>query len=365
MPMKDSSLPWHMNRTDQRNVREATGGDVRALKLNHTIIHSETIAEIDECLRERRHGLEYAKLYSGEYEDRLHDVPDFVSVCRQNDVIPYIGGGETESAIVQGRLSEYIAELKSFQIDTIEISNSDGNLPASSLSDTIKGLRGDFRRVLVEIGTKEDCHYRSQDAWHRDLDAALEADADAIILEGTGAGDRGIYSDGGESNTLLVTGLAERAGERTDRFLIEAPREYQRNYWLAEMFGWKMRLGNIPLDNLRLSRTEQMRVAAMQPKISAEIDKRRQAHRTFYAELMKACDELRISRDAAIFHGGLQNLYGHNVINHRNWQKNLRSFLRSNVGPQEIDLFDIEQIMIEPQTLRGLLRQFFGCDYDD
>lgn len=351
------TLPWYLNPNapgdpeSQANVQAETGGDIRTFKLNHTMVHDETLREIETVLQQRRYGIEYVKMHSGDYVDRKRDLPAFVRLCRKYDTIPYVGGGATESALRENTMLSYVKELERADIDTIEISNSYGDLPATETTRAIASLRKDFKRVLVEIGAKTSSCYKHEADWHQDLDAALNANADCIILEGTGSGSSGIYNDFKEPNSLLVGGLVKRAGKESDRFLIEAPYENQRAYWMAEMFGWNVRLGNIPLDQECLARTEEMRVSAMAPNLMTMIEQHRQAHRLFYDEIFSACTELKIPTDRVIFHHDMQNLRGNNIIKSPHWRQDLRQYLR--------------QIRSRPRILNieQFLDIFFGDNY--
>lgn len=348
---EDTSISPH----DRANMEAALGGDMRRFKLNHVMVSSETIRQIDDCLRQRRHGTEFVKMYSGSFRRRRREMREFVDACQQHDVIPYVGGGATETAIKTRTLPAFVRELQGLGIDTIEISNSDGNLPASELAGTIAGLRRDFTHVLVEIGAKEDGCYQTAGDWIADLDAALENDADHVILEGTGSGRSGIYDSRGMSNSLLVTALADRAGERIDRFLIEAPYEEQRLYWMVGMFGWNIRLGNMPLVNSALSRTEQMRVVATDPAVAAKIAARRQAHRDFYAELLSICADNGMAPDRAIFAPLLQGLTA-DSLTEGPWRRDLRNYVNA-----------IASIGRQSSNHRSLLSLFFPDlhRYDD
>lgn len=314
---------------DRENARRETGGDPAKFKLNHVMIIAETAAQVTQCLRGQQHGVEYAKVLSGAYRLRRKAVPGIVKAIKKEGVIPYIGGGATEQAIRDGTLPEYVRELHNLGIDTIEVSNGSGDLPACDEKATIRSLSKDFRRVLVEIGTKDSGGSRSRDAWRRDLDAALDVDAAAIILEGAATGRAGIYDSASRPNHLLVGDLVERAGARKDRFLLEAPSQAQREFWVNEMFGWNVRLGNIPLETQQLRATDRLRLDAMKPDAPADLERRRTMHEAFRRAVLDLSREEGIDPDHAYFTESLNGVPADYMRDTPNWHPRLREHIRS------------------------------------
>ncbi len=315
------------NKEDQANVQRETEGDISKFKLNHIMMFDETIREIDRCLRTCRFGTQYAKLYSGQYSDRFDELPEFVNVCKKNDVTPCIGGGQTEAAIKEGRLLSYVQELDRLGIDTIEISNSLGDTPPCDDRTSVKSLCRDFREVLIEIGTKNNRQYQTRDEWKRDLDFALENNASKIILEGTGVGEGGIYNYKGAPNNLLVTELMQRAGDRKDRLLLEAPRLDQQAYWTHELFGWNVGLGNLPPDVEALQKTDALRLNAMKPDVISTIERRRNAHAELLQELLSVCEQESIDPNLAVFHDYFHATEADDMVRFSDWKIRLREGL--------------------------------------
>ena len=341
------------NTEDQRNVQAATGGDLSKFKLNHIMVSRETIREIDTCMKGARHGTEYMKMFSAQYHMRRPELPEFVSVCKKHDVVPYIGGGATEEAIRDGDLTSYVKDLHRLGIDTIEVSNGGGDIPACQSRHWIANLRKDFRRVLVEIGSKSSALYRTRDEWHRDLDAALDADADAVILEGTGAGNSGIYERTGGENALLVTGLMNRAGDRKDRFLVEAPIEGQRHYWMSEMFGWNVRLGNMSLDAKELQKNDRMRLDAMKPAEIGLIEARRRLHQEFLEQVLLLCRKKHINADRIIFDRSLHHVRAQQLTDAPDWKTEVSGIIDDISAEARLLI-----ISISPEELAQLKRFF-------
>lgn len=368
---------------DRENARRETGGDPGKFKLNHVMIVQETAAQVAQCLHGQRHSIEYAKVLSGAYRLRKRAIPGIVKAVKKEGVIPYIGGGATEQAIRSGTLAQYVRELHKLDIDTIEVSNGSGDLPACDEKATIRSLGKDFRRVLVEIGTKDSGGSRSRDEWRRELDAALDVDAAAIILEGAGSGRAGIYDSASRPNHLLVGDLIERAGVRKDRFLVEAPDQAQREFWVNEMFGWDVRLGNIPLDTAALKATDRLRLDAMKPGAAAELERRRGLHETFRHAVLTLAREESVDPDRAYFTESLNGVPADYVRDTPDWYPRLREHIRGMrqstqgrviriIGGTGIQIISMGGGIRLEDILRGTgglriedILEMFGGDFDD
>jgi phosphosulfolactate synthase (CoM biosynthesis protein A) len=335
---KHDTTPSSWSAKDIADVQLATNGDLNGFKLNHVMVSRETVGKINTCLEHNAHGIKYLKMGSVAYPDRKKDMPKIVDVCRKYDVIPCVGGGATEQAVKRGTLFEYTKELHNLGIDTVEISNSCGDMPASTYRDNIASMRRDFDKVLVEIGTKVPIFYQTRDEWMKDLDAALDINADAVILEGSGAGSRGIYCEQARPNGLLVTSLLERAGVHANKLLIEAPRMQQREYWVNEIAGWNVQLGNIAANDDALQTTERLRINALQPENAKTIEGNREQQRYFMERVLAISNEVGINPDDAFFSRGL---YGSSVNNFKqqpDWEEGMRAaftrYKKDNVRPR-------------------------------
>lgn len=366
-----SSLPAFLNPrsrsgnpAEKAAVQEALGGDVTKFKLNHVMVADETLRQIDRCLKASAHGIEYVKMTSGVYEERRRDVDGFVKTCKKHNVIPYIGGRVTEDAIDDGRVYGLTQDLHGFDIDTVEVSNSSGELPASSCKKTIKKLRKDFQKLIVEIGAKSTSRYQSLEQWKSDLDVALEAGADTVILEGTGAGCAGIYDRDGDGNSALVLAMQEQAGDKADCLLVESPHMDQCRFWVNEVLGWNARLGNLEMDKASLAEVDRLRVDAMQPEGMKEVQTHRELQKGFLAEYLKVAKEEKLDGDTAIFLPGMHGVT-HGVLEKSDWQKPFRHYLTemssassphflSREGSLVIDMSEAMYLLM--QALRGRRR---------
>lgn len=329
-----SSLPAFLNPKGRRGdpaeraaVQQALNGDVTTFKLNHVMVAYETVRDIDRCLKSSAHGIDYVKMTSGVYEERRSDVDGFVQTCKKHNVIPYIGGRITEDAIDDGRVYGLTQDLHGYGIDTVEVSNSSGELPASACEKTIKKLRKDFQKLIVEIGAKSTSRYQSLEQWKSDLDVALEADADTIILEGTGGGCAGIYDRDGDGNSALVLAMQERAGDKADRLLVEAPHIEQCRYWVNEVLGWNARLGNLHMNKASLAKVDRLRVEAMQPEGMKKVAENSRLQKALLAEYRKVAKEEKVDADTAIFLSGIHGVT-HDVLQREDWREQFRDYLK-------------------------------------
>ena len=171
-------------------------------------------------------------------------------------------------------------------------------------------------RLLVEIGTKQGDTYKSRDNWTKDLDAALSADATHIILEVLVLVIV-VCTTIISCQILFGPHLVERAGEHAHSFVVEAPEQRQQKHWIQELFGWKVRLGNILADSAELKNIERMRDEA--GKRAADIDEKRKVIQRSLRNLMELCDEHSINSSRAIFRPELQGLTASSIGDPEIW----------------------------------------------
>jgi hypothetical protein len=209
----------------------------------------------------------------------------------------------------------------------------------------------------VEIGAKRSASFTTRKEWNRDLDAALDADVSNIILEGGGLGTTGIYNGRGMENSLLVGELQKRAGDKADRFIVEAPKESQRKFWMQELFGWNVRLGNIPLEADALQKTDRMRLDAMKPDVQANLEDRKRLQSEFMQEVLASSGKLKMDPDDVIFSGGLNGLPAETFRDNPHWKEMIPAYLaQMRTRPQFVE------IRITPEMMRRMMRFMFGLE---
>lgn len=351
---------------DRQNVQRETGGDIAQFKRDHVILYNEKLKTLEQKLKKGRHGVQYVKMNSSAYRARMHELVDFADICRENDVIPYVGGGATEEAMRNGTLYGFAGTLQRSGVDTIEVSNSGGEMRACSVEAELRALRKDFTRVLVEIGTKRyDCS-ESVIEWEEDLKMAMDLGADNVILEGTGSGDRGIYDGRGWARGLLVAKLLNAMDGRTrENLIVEAPHSVQRSYWANDFLGWRARFGNVRIEEL--AETARLRLDAMHPAFIRQLEKNRALQKEMLEVVDGACRKNNLTLDDVAFNGGMNHISADDMRASHDWREKLEQrikeerMLRSPLHiPEDIDVPPGGIIMVGGAQAAAFLRMFFG-----
>src|SRR5262249_54905601 len=127
------------------------------------------------------------------------------------------------------------------QIRHVEVSEGTLDMPPGAKRRLIRDLTEEFT-VFVEVGSKDGQLAPSGEAWGSQATDALESGAAAVICEGRGPGDAGLYWPDGSIRDELVQALVGACG--SERLIFEAPRRSQQA-WLVRHFGADVNLGNI------------------------------------------------------------------------------------------------------------------------
>ncbi len=166
----------------------------------------------------------------------------------------YFGGTLFEAFLIRNQLDDYIALIKDYGIDYIEVSDGSITIPHAEKCGYIEKLTK-HAKVLSEVGSKDAEHIIPPYKWIELMRAELEAGSDYVIAEAREAGNVGIYRGSGEVREGLVQEiLTQIPGEK---ILWEAPQKSQQLYFL-ELLGCNVNLGNIapseviPLEAMRV-----------------------------------------------------------------------------------------------------------------
>jgi phosphosulfolactate synthase len=177
-----------------------------------------------------------------------------IEAYKSYDVPVYFGGTLFEAFLIRNQFDDYIAILKDFGINYIEVSDGSISIPHSEKCGYIEKLTK-YGTVLSEVGSKDAEHIIPPYKWIELMRAELEAGSSYVIAEAREAGNVGIYRGTGEVREGLVQEiLTQIPGER---ILWEAPQKAQQLYFL-ELLGCNVNLGNIapteviPLEAMRL-----------------------------------------------------------------------------------------------------------------
>jgi phosphosulfolactate synthase len=162
---------------------------------------------------------------------------------RAHDVPVVLGGTLTEIAILQGRVDEYVAWVRSLGLDLIEVSDGSITLDHGDKTALIRRLVGEGFKVMSEVGSKDLTEIMAPYRWVEQIQAELEAGAWKVICEGRETGTAGIARPDGE----LRQGLIDEIAHAVDpgQIIFEAPQKDQQVV-LIRRFGPDVNLGNIP-----------------------------------------------------------------------------------------------------------------------
>jgi phosphosulfolactate synthase len=151
------------------------------------------------------------------------------------------GGTLFEAALLQNKLEEYIAAVKSFDMDCIEISDGTIEIKEADKLALIRRLTKEFR-VLSEVGSKDETVVIAPFKWVDSIKRELDAGAWKVITEGRESGTVGVYQPGGEVKEGLIDEI--KSAVDPDQLLFEAPIKKQQA-WFIKQFGANVNLGNI------------------------------------------------------------------------------------------------------------------------
>ena len=169
---------------------------------------------------------------------------------RAHDVPVVLGGTLTEIAILQGRVDEYVAWVRSLGLDLIEVSDGSITLDHGDKTALIRRLVGEGFKVMSEVGSKDNAEIMAPYRWVEQIQAELEAGAWKVICEGRETGTAGIARPDGELREGLIDEIAHAVDPA--RIVFEAPQKDQQVH-LLKRFGPDVNLGNIaPGDVLAL-----------------------------------------------------------------------------------------------------------------
>jgi phosphosulfolactate synthase len=152
------------------------------------------------------------------------------------------GGSLFELAFSRHKVEDYVAFLKDYGFNLVEISDGVIEIPAAEKLRHIERLARDFR-VLSEVGSKDGKVVVAPFRWVKQIADELKAGAWKVVTEGRESGTVGLYRESGE----IRTGLIEEIEVQIDpsRLIFEAPQKAQQ-VWLVKHFGCNVNLGNIP-----------------------------------------------------------------------------------------------------------------------
>jgi phosphosulfolactate synthase len=170
------------------------------------------------------------------------NVREKVDLFHSQGVPVCFGGTLFELCLRQGRLDEYLAAVREFGMEYIEISDGTVAMPEEDKLELLRRLSREFR-VLSEVGSKDAAVVIAPYKWVDSIKRELDAGAWKVITEGRESGTVGIYQEGGQVKEGLLDEIATAVC--VDDLLFEAPVKSQQT-WFIKQFGANVNLGNIP-----------------------------------------------------------------------------------------------------------------------
>jgi phosphosulfolactate synthase len=153
----------------------------------------------------------------------------------------YFGGTLFEAFLIRNQMDDYIAMIKDYGIDYVEVSDGSITIPHTEKCGYIEKLTK-HATVLSEVGSKDAAHIMAPYKWIELMKAELESGSAYVIAEAREAGNVGIYRGSGEVREGLVQEILTQIPE--EKIIWEAPQKAQQLYFL-ELIGCNVNLGNI------------------------------------------------------------------------------------------------------------------------
>jgi len=164
-----------------------------------------------------------------------------IDIYRSFGVPVYLGGTLFEAFLIRGQFDDYVAVMKDYGLQYVEVSDGSITIPHAEKCGYIEKLAKHVT-VLSEVGSKDAAHIMAPYKWIELMKAELEAGSAYVIAEAREAGNVGIYRGSGEVREGLVQEILTQLP--SERIIWEAPQKAQQVYFL-ELLGANVNLGNI------------------------------------------------------------------------------------------------------------------------
>ena len=177
-----------------------------------------------------------------------------IEVYQKAGVAVYFGGTLFEAFLIRDQFEDYIAMMKDYGIQHVEVSDGSITIPHAEKCGYIEKLTN-FGTVLSEVGSKDAAHIIPPYKWIELMRDELQAGSTYVIAEAREAGTVGIYRGSGEVREGLVQEILTQIP--SEKIIWEAPQKDQQLYFL-ELIGCNVNLGNIapteiiPLEAMRI-----------------------------------------------------------------------------------------------------------------
>ena len=128
-----------------------------------------------------------------------------IEVYQKAGMPVYFGGTLFEAFLIRNQFDSYLAMMKDYGIEHVEVSDGSITIPHAEKCGYIEKLTK-FGTVLSEVGSKDAAHIIPPYKWIELMRAELEAGSTYVIAEAREAGTVGIYRGTGEVREGLGTG---------------------------------------------------------------------------------------------------------------------------------------------------------------
>jgi phosphosulfolactate synthase len=176
-----------------------------------------------------------------------------IDIYRSFDIPVYFGGTLFEAFLVRNQFDDYLATIKDYGLDYVEVSDGSIAIPHAEKCGYIEKLAKHVT-VLSEVGSKDAAHIMPPYKWIELMRAELSAGSRYVIAEAREAGNVGIYRGSGEVREGLVQEILTQIP--SEKIIWEAPQKAQQVYFL-ELLDANANFGNIapneviPLESMR------------------------------------------------------------------------------------------------------------------
>jgi phosphosulfolactate synthase len=174
------------------------------------------------------------------------NVTEKIKLYKEAGMKVYFGGTLFEAFIARGMFDDYRRLLDIYDVDTAEVSDGSIVLNHDKKCELIHTLAKD-KRVLSEVGSKEEGILISPAKWIKMMQNEIEAGSWKVIAEGRESGSVGIFRPNGTPHTILINKIISKV--KPENILWEAPIKKQQ-VWFINLFGANVNLGNIGPDDM-------------------------------------------------------------------------------------------------------------------
>lgn len=176
-------------------------------------------------------------------------------IYKEHQIPVYLGGTMFEACLVRHQVDDYIAALREFEIEYVEVSDGSIMIDHKTKCQYIERLAKEGLTVLSEVGSKDATHIMPPYKWIEQMSSELSAGSTFVIAEARESGNIGIYRGSGEVREGLVQEILTRIP--AEKIIWEAPQKAQQVYFI-NLVGCNANLGNIapvellPLEAMRI-----------------------------------------------------------------------------------------------------------------